>query len=42
MRVPGGPGPKILKLSAHEGGKFVSPMHRPPLPTGNIPVTHFS
>jgi len=22
---------------AHEGGKIVSPMHRPPLPPGNIP-----
>jgi hypothetical protein len=27
--------------SAHEGGKVVSPTHRPPLPPGNIPGTHF-
>jgi len=27
--------------SAHEGGKFVSPVHPPPLPPGNIPGTHF-
>ena len=27
--------------SAHEGGKFVSPMHRPPLPLGNNPGTLF-
>jgi len=26
---------------AHEDGKVVSPMHRPPLPSGNIPGTHF-
>jgi hypothetical protein len=25
----------------HERGKFVSPTHRPPLPPGNIPGTHF-
>jgi hypothetical protein len=25
----------------HEGGKVVSPTHRPPLPPGNIPGTHF-
>jgi hypothetical protein len=27
-----------LRQSAHEGGKVVSPTHRPPLPPGNIPV----
>ena len=27
--------------TAHEGGKFVSPTHRPPLPPGNAPGTHF-
>ena len=27
--------------TAHEGGKVVSPTHRPPLPPGNIPGTHF-
>jgi hypothetical protein len=26
---------------AHEGGTVVSPTHRPPLPAGNIPGTHF-
>jgi len=37
-RVPGGLGSYI---SRHEGGKVVSPTHRPPLPPGNIPGTHF-
>jgi hypothetical protein len=35
----------ISRQSAHEGGKVVSPTHRPPLPPppppGNIPGTHF-
>jgi len=36
-------GSKRLRLpdfnkSAHEGGKVVSPMYRPPLPPGNIPI----
>jgi len=26
---------------AHECGKVVSPTHRPPLPPGNIPGSHF-
>ena len=26
---------------AQDGGKVVSPTHRPPLPTGNFPGTHF-
>jgi len=26
---------------AHEGGEIVSLMHRPPLPAGNVPGTHF-
>ena len=27
--------------TAQDGGKVVSPTHRPPLPTGNAPGTHF-
>ena len=27
--------------TAQDGGKVVSLMHRPPLPTGNTPGTHF-
>jgi hypothetical protein len=34
-------GSQISLQSAHEGGKVVSPMHRPSLPPGNIPGTHF-
>jgi hypothetical protein len=30
-----------LMTTAQGGGKVVSPMHRPPLPPGNIPGTHF-
>jgi hypothetical protein len=31
----------ISSQSAHEGGKVVSPTHRPSLPPGRIPGTHF-
>jgi hypothetical protein len=40
-KVPEGWGSQILRESAHEGGKIVSPTHRTPLPPGNIPGTHF-
>jgi hypothetical protein len=39
--VPGGWGSRISWQCAHEGGKVVSPTHRPSLPPGRIPGTHF-
>jgi hypothetical protein len=33
--------PRTSRESAHEGGKFVSPKHRPPLPPRSIPGTRF-
>jgi hypothetical protein len=41
QRVPGGLGSKIPCHSAHENGEVVSLTHRPPLPPGNVPGTHF-
>jgi len=41
LRVPGGSGAQISRQSTHEGGKIVSPTHRPPLLPGNILGTHF-
>jgi hypothetical protein len=32
--------PDFKKIGT-KSGKFVSPTHRPPLPPGNIPGTHF-
>ena len=34
-------GSQISRQSVHEGGKAVSSTYRPPLPSGNIPGTHF-
>jgi hypothetical protein len=41
LRVPGGWGSQNLRQSPHEGGKVVSPTHRPPLLPGSTPSTHF-
>jgi hypothetical protein len=41
LRFPGGSDFQISRQSALEGGKVVSPTHRPSLHLGNIPGTHF-
>jgi len=41
QRVPEGLVSQISMNSAHESGEVVSLTHRPPLPPGNIPDTHF-
>jgi hypothetical protein len=41
LMVPGGWDSQILRQSAHKCGKVVSPTHRPPLPPGHIPGSHF-
>ena len=41
QRVPRGLGSQISWHSAHEGGEVVSLTHRRPLPTRNVPGSHF-
>ena len=41
LKFPDGWGSQISNQSEHEGGKVVSPTHRPPLPPRNIPGIHF-
>ena len=41
QRLPGGYDYQISRHSAHESGKVDGPTHRPSLPPGNIPGTHF-
>ena len=42
MRIPGGWGCQISRRSAHEGGKVVSPTHRPPLTPQEIMLVPIS
>jgi hypothetical protein len=39
-KFPGGLGSQIF-MTFGEGVEFVSPTHRPPLPPGDVPGTHF-
>jgi len=41
VSIPGVSGSWISRQSAHESSNDVKAMHRPPLPLGNIPGTHF-
>ena len=41
LGVPRTWGSRISRQSAYEGGKVISPTHRPSLPPGRIPGTHF-
>jgi hypothetical protein len=41
LRISGYLGSQTSRKLAHEGGKVVSPTHRPPLPPENIACTHF-
>jgi len=33
--------PRISRQSTHKGGKVISPTHRPSLPAGDTPGSHF-
>ena len=41
MRVQEVETPRISRQSAHDGAKVHNPIHRPSLPPGKIPSTHF-